>query len=654
MLTHEINLPPEQAAIRARCFHPTGTFEEFPEHEIYQSIAERFEKTVAKYPNRLALKIEDRTVTYGDLNRSANRIAHAILSARGPGNEPIALLFERGIDIVAALLAALKAGKFYAALDRSLPTERLTHLLKDSQATLVVTNTPGHEIIHQLGLDSRQLLNIDELDDSLSNANPGLLLSPATLAYLIYTSGSTGKPKGVEQNHLNLLVEIMAYTNNFHISPEDRLTLLAQYGSGQWLKNAFAALLNGAALFPFDVKSEGVDRLVQHLINEEISLYHSSVTLFRHLVGTLSGNEAFPALRLIRLASQQVLKEDLESYKRHFSRDCILVNALSSSETGTFRWYFMNKETLLSDDSVPVGYALENKTVVLLDEDANEVGFDRVGRIAVKSRYLSPGYWRNPELTKRRFSADASSGEERLYHTGDLGRFLPDGCLVYVGRADFRVKIRGYSVEIAEVENALAAHDEIREAAIAPWEHEPGEQYLAAYVVPSSQPAPAIHDLIRFLRRKLPDYMIPSAFVFLKSLPLNNGKLDRRALPRPENKRPEMKQPCVPPRNKTEAILVEIWEKVLDVRTIGIRDDFFDLGGHSLAATRVVSEIIKTFMLEIPLRSLFERSTIEKMAAVIDAHQAQKLGARDLDRLLAELESLSDEEAQRLLATQSQ
>ncbi|MBI4524348.1 MAG: AMP-binding protein [Deltaproteobacteria bacterium] len=373
-------LPQEQRSIRSKCFHPSNTFIEFKKEDIEQSIPDRFEKMVRLYPHRLAVKATNRSLTYEALNQIANRIGRAILAKGGHGNEPIALLFEQGIDVIAAIFGALKAGKFYVALDPSFPPERLTYMLQDSQAGLIVTNNHNVGFAKKLRQDSRRLLNIDELDESLSAANLGLHISQDEISHLVYTSGSTGEPKGVVQNHLNILQEIMSYSNSFHICAQDRMTVLASGSSGQGIKNAFCALLNGAGLFPLDIKSEGVARLAGCLTQEEITVCHLSVILFRYFLRTLTGEEKFPRLRIIRLASEQVLKEDVKGYRRYFSPHCVLVNALSCTEAGTFRWHFMNKETPVTESGVPVGYAVEDKKVLLLDDKGQEVGFNRSWR----------------------------------------------------------------------------------------------------------------------------------------------------------------------------------------------------------------------------------------------------------------------------------
>jgi hypothetical protein len=287
--------------------------------------------------------------------------------------------------------------------------------------------------------------------------------------------------------------------------------------------------------------------------------------------------------------------------------------------------------------------------LLLLDENGHEVGPDEVGEIAVKSRYLSNGYWRKPELTHAKFSPDPDGGDERIYFTGDLGRRLPDGFLLHLGRKDSMVKVRGYRVELGEIEQTLLTHPQLKEAGVAAWTREPEDTYLAAYIVPRESSRPTVDELRGFLRQKLPDYMIPSAFTFLDCLPSTNGKLDRKALPKPDDKRPPLTQAYVPARDEVEKDLVRIWENVLDVHPIGIHDNFFDLGGNSLSAARVLSRVIKQLQLEITLEPFLKSPTVAEMAVVIEEHQAKTLGEKDLASALDRLDSLSEEEAQRLL-----
>jgi acyl carrier protein len=366
-------------------------------------------------------------------------------------------------------------------------------------------------------------------------------------------------------------------------------------------------------------------------------------------VDGLSEDQRFPSLRLIQLSGAPIAESDFDQYKKHFPPSTSLAVHLGSTEVPCIASAIVNHDFKFPKKGTPTGYVRRQKKVLLLDDDGVEVKSGGVGEIAVQSRYLAKEYWRNPELTKIKFLPAPDCPGERIYLTGDLGQFEADGLLVHLGRKDFMVKIRGYRVELGEIERSLIEHPEVQEAAVVAWQGENAEPFLAAYVVPCNRDALAVDEIIAFLKNHLPDYMIPFRFSFLESLPLSNGKLNKRALPHPEGIRPRMSQAYEPPKSELEHALAAIWSEVLGIDKVGIRDNFFDLGGHSLAAGRVVSRVIKDFRLEIPLQSLFQSPTIEDMAAVIAVHQGKTLDEQTLTRLLEDLGTLSDEEAERLI-----
>jgi len=643
------DLPPGQRAIRDRCFHPTGKFIEFKKEEIEQSIPDRFEQMAGLYPDRLAVKTKNHAFTYDELNKAANRVACAILSRRGKRDEPIVLLLEKGAEQIAAILGVLKSGNICVSVEPSIPRSRIVSILQDSQPGLLVTDNENVSLASELVWDGRLVINIDEKDGSLAADNPYLSTSPDALAFIVYTSGSTGDPKGITRNHRNMLHNTMTHTNTLHICKDDRWTALRSFSTGGALNDIFNVLLNGAASYPFDIKKEGLVPLTAWLIQEEVTIYSSVATVYRHFVSTLSG-ERFRKLRLINLGGEAIHKSDVELYTKHFDQACLFVSRMGSSETGTVSYYFVDKKTPVRGNLVPVGYPAEDMEILLLD-DGRDVGFNHVGEIAIKSRYLSTGYCRRPDLTRARFLPDPKGGDHRICLTGDLGRMLEDGCLEYLGRKDFRVKVRGYWIEIAEIEMVLLDHAAAKEAVVVAREDRPGDKRLVAYIVPTGQPAPTVNELRGFLKQKLPEYMIPSAFVMLDALPLTpTGKVDRRALPIPSSSRPKLDTLFVAPGNSVEEELAEIWAEVVGVDQVGIHDNFFDLGGHSLAATRVISRVINSFKVELPIEFLFESPTVAKMAQIVVQNQAKKVGPEDLARMLTELETLSDEEARERLA----
>jgi amino acid adenylation domain-containing protein len=612
---------------RAKCFHPNGTFIEFPEEEIEQSIPERFEKIARLFPDRTAVESRRHRFTYRDLNRAANRTAHAVLSACGEENRSVAVLMEHDAPVIGAILGALKAGKFYVPLDPSLPHARSQFILDDVEAASIITNTKHLSLAKSLMKSAGRVLNIDEIGDQPDGDRPARAC-PDDLCWVIYTSGSTGRPKGVMQTHRNVLHFMRNYTNGLHICAEDRLTLLYSFSVNGGAHDIFAALFNGAALCPYDLKAEGFADLEPWLVDARITIYHSVPTVFRQFAENLTGTEDFPDIRILRLGGEPVYKRDLNLFKKHFSNDCILVNRLGSSETGSLRLFFLDKETEVTGNLVPVGYAVPDNDILLVDDSGAQLAGDE-GEIAARTRYVSPGYWRRPDLTVASFCADPADEKGKIYRTGDLGRILPDGCLLHLGRKDFFVKIRGYRVELEEIEMTLLESPGIREAVVTALNNNSGDERLVAYIVPKTAPGSNAGEIRRFLKDKLPDYMIPTTFVFLKALPLTDTlKVDRKALPEPSGLRPEIAASYAAPRDSIEEALVKIWAEVLSLDEVGIHDNFFDLGGHSLAATRIISRVIKQFETGMRMHALFESPTVAKMAAVIAEHERRRRARR--------------------------
>jgi amino acid adenylation domain-containing protein len=594
----------------------------FQSEEVEQSIAQRFTEQVRRYPDRLAVKSREQRLTFRELNEQANRLANALLAWRGGAAEPIALLCGHNARLAASVLGILKARKFYVPLDSSYPLSRNQYILADSEASLLVTDGLNAPLAEQLAGGSRmagggrRVLNLDEIDTGFGAGDPAPTILPDDPAYLLYTSGSTGRPKGVLQNQRNVLHNIMKYTNSVCLSPEDRLTLLSSCSYGASVSDIFGALLNGASLFPFELRRDGLGRLAPWLVREQITVYHSVPTVFRHFTDGLAGEEQFPTLRLIKLGGETVSWRDVERYRKCFTRNCVLYVGLGATEMNIIRQQFIDRQTVVEGSVVPVGYGVPDTEVLLLGETGEPVDPGSVGEIAIKSRYLPPGYWRNPELSQAAFQTDPSG--ERIYRTGDLGRMMPDGCLVHLGRKDSQAKIRGHRVELTEVEMALLALEGIREAVVEPREDPSGELRLVAYLVPEGKPAPAISTLRCSLAQRLPEPMIPSAYLIMEALPLTpNGKVDRLALPLPDGARPDSGVPFVAARTPLEQQLTVIWERVLKVKPVGLKDSFFDLGGHSLLAARLIGEMERALGRELPPRVLVHAPTIGQLAELL-------------------------------------
>jgi amino acid adenylation domain-containing protein len=587
----------------------------FPQEFIEQSIAVCFAKTANLYPEQFAIKGATREYTYGALNKEANKLAHALLERRAGGQIGVIAAQERAI---ASVLGILKAGKTYVPLDPSYPQVKLAQILHDCEIETIVTDNSHLSLARSLSDRLKHIISMDVLEAGLSTADPEVSVGPDALAAILYTSGSTGQPKGVMQSHRNILHRVMLATKAFDLGPDDRVTLLSSLTYGASLLDLYSTLLNGAVVYPFNVPEEGLSRLAAWLAREKLTVYHSVPSVWRQLMGRFSGQEDLGSVRVIRLGGDTLTTSDVELYRKHFPSSCLLFNSLNCSEAGLVRLYRVAESTPAGERVIPVGYELDGKEILVLDENNREVPHNEVGEIVIRSEFLSPGYWNSPELTSAAFRPDPEMPGHRLYYSGDLGSLLPDGCLLYKGRKDSKIKIHGINVETTQLDAALSSHPAVREAISVADEDESGERYLVAYVVPHAGATLTTTELRRFLLDLLPAHMLAANFVFLNSLPLTpNGKVDRQALRRPTGIRPQSGQGFIAPRDKWEQDLAGICQSILGIDHIGVEDNLFDLGIDSLRAVRLVTQIEKEFDQHIPPAALVGSPTVAQLAGVL-------------------------------------
>ncbi len=454
------------------------------------------------YPDRIAVKMGDRAMTYDELNQAANRIAYAVLEKRGSMAEPIVLLFEHSSDVITAILGVLKAGKFYVSVDVSFPEQRINQILGDCRTGLILTNHRNADLARRLSGRGCEVINIDLLDSSETCDNPTIHPSPGSLASILYTSGSTGKPKGIAHSHRSQLHTVMVNTNGTRICYQDRLTLIHSVGFGSAQAHLFQSLLNGASLFSFDLKSDGIHRLAKWLNEESITVYHSPPAVFRQLAEAIAVEEPLSCLRLIRLSGAAVTRLDYDLYKKTFAPGALLQVVMNSTEANVICSFLADGSYAFPDRGSPGGYAVTGKAIRLLDEDGCEVALGEAGEIAVRSAYLPVGSWDDRDLMAIQIDADPMSGIERTVLTGDMGRILPDGLMIHLGRKDSMVKIRGYRVDLSEIERVLQGHPNIKDTAVVAWDSEPGEKPIVGYVVPRNQPFPPVDELNAYLRAR--------------------------------------------------------------------------------------------------------------------------------------------------------
>lgn len=585
----------------------------FVAEDVEQSIPQRFEEQVMKHPGRVGMKTRRRELTYWELELEANRVARAIVERRGRAQEPVAYLVSDDAKMVITILGILKAGKIYVPLNPEHPTAWSRRVIEDAQAVLLVaeSETVGAAREITTGID---LLDMDTIESSGEQRSANVERSPESLAMILYTGGSTGQPKGVMQNHLNQLHNTMHHTNSLRITADDRLCLVSARTSQQAMTGIYSALLNGAGLYPFQIKEEGLERLAEWIEKEEITIYHSSASLFRQFAKFLGESRKLEKVRVVKIGSEAASVADFELWKKHFSRNCVFVNALSSTETGTIRQFVADQDSVVNSMMLPAGYSVPDKEILLLGETGEAVKPGEVGEIAVRSKYLFLGYWRKPEETKHAIVEEADKDGQRICRTGDLGYLLPDGCLMHKGRKDLRVKIRGNRVELAEVELALMENAGVRQAAVTVEEREGAEPRLVAYIVVEEEPKKKEEFLRSELRRKLANHMVPLVYVYLKELPMTpQGKVDRRRLPAPKSDAEVWL-----PRNLLECQVAEIWKEVLGVAEVAAQQDFFEAGGDSLLAIRLLDELEQTFGKKLTPEILATGKTVETLAKVIE------------------------------------
>ncbi len=592
---------------------PKNPFVPFTLEEVEQSIPARFAKVAAHAAQHVAVRTRAHSWTYAELERRATLIAHHVREQQREEGGRVALLLDHDAPMIAAILGVLQAGRTYVPLDPNHPKDRQALIAADAGATLLLSDARNAARAAELGSGTTRWLNLDSLDWKKPADGRLPEVSPQATAYLLYTSGSTGAPKGVTQLHRNVLQHIRNYTNSLHLCRDDRMTLLASYGFDAAVMGIFGALLNGATLCPYNVGAENLDEMGRWLVEQEITIYHSTPTLYRHLTGTLRSGQKFPRLRLVVLGGEKVVPQDVEQFQKWFGPECQFINGYGPTECTIGLQYFADARTAVGTGAVPIGYPMADAQISLINR-AGDPG-QAFGEIVIQSAALAAGYWGRPDLTAAAFGESTNEAGLRSYRTGDLGRLLADGMIESMGRRDSQVKIRGFRIELGEIESVLRNLPAVEDCVVVTTGAAEGDQSMVAYVVTTRGATPDAEGLRGSLKSRLPEYMIPAQFVFLQALPLTpNGKIDRRALPAPAPVNPGAKAAFVAPRTDVERKLARIWESVLGITPVGVRDDFFAVGGHSLLGVRVLAQAEKEFGRRLPLSAIFDARTIEELA----------------------------------------
>ncbi len=580
-----------------------------------------FEAQVEKTPEAIAVVFEDQQMTYQELNISANQLAHH-LQALGIGPDMlVGICVDRSLEMVIGLLGILKAGGAYVPIDPSYPQERIAYMLEDSQVAVLLTQ---QKLVVSLPQHCAMLVLLDADWEQIAqqkSENPSSGVDPLQLAYTIYTSGSTGKPKGAMNTHQAICNRLLWMQQAYELTPEDRVLQKTPFSFDVSVWEFFWPLLTGARLIvarPEGHKDSAY--LVRLIVEQEITTLHFVPSMLQIFLEE-PRLEGCCSLRQV-MCSGEALPKELE--KRFWENlDAKLHNLYGPTEAAVDVTFFACDRDH-TNQIVPIGRPIANTQIYILDSHLQPVPIGVPGEIYIGGVGLARAYLNRPELTAEKFICNPfeNSTASRLYKTGDLARYKSDSNIEYLGRLDHQVKVRGFRIELSEIETVLKEHREVQEAVVIVQEERLGNKRLVAYVVPNQDSVPNENALRHFLAEQLPDYMVPSVFMMLHALPLSpNGKLDRKALPVPDKLRPDAQENFVAARNELELKLTTIWQEILDIQPIGIKDNFFALGGHSLLAMSMFMQIEQKLGKYLPLTTLLQAPTIEQLADII--HQKE-------------------------------
>ena len=619
----------------------------FRDAVLEDSVWARFVNVARRHGDHPAVLGDTSVWSSKQLVRKASAVGRALQKVDPESCEPVAMLLRHEMKMLPALLGAVKAGRPYVFLDSSLPPERLRFLIKDSGATLMVFDPKREALAVAIAGDSLGKLNLDEaLKEQVTDVEHSAS-KPETPLCINYTSGTTGTPSGVVRSHRALLANIRNMTNLAKISSVDRMSLCISPASGAAAMDIFGALLNGASLAPFDVRSQGVPLLAECMVRHKITIFHSVPTLFRGLIKVMENGLRLPEVRFVLLGGEAVFRSDLEAFQRHFSDDCIFQNVLGMTEgAGILCSYLANQHTRLAGECVPVGYPVPGKTVKIVDPEGQEMPIGEAGEITVESALLSAGYLGQQTRTSERYLDMGRRGMKRLL-TRDLGRIRPeDGALEWLGRMDAQLKVGGLRVSPAEVESVLLLDPAVREAVVTlagrGKSAEQGRQtQLLAWIVPTEGMTVNAETLRHLLRSHLPPEAIPARFISLTQFPvLANGKVDRRALnlDHPAADVHVARALEIAPRHPMEQVVAESWERVLGRKVDSVYAHFFEMGGDSLAAVNLLASLSSHFGFELPGHALLHYPSIAELAERIPVWRTKLSSNRAFAESLTPLE----------------
>ncbi len=586
-----------------------NTSRDYPRQQCLHNL---FERTAKRAPNRVAVECAGQSLTYGELNAKANRLANHLRKSGVQTESCVGICLERSLDLMVGLLAILKAGAAYVPMDPSFPPERLAWMMEDAGIFLLVTNTRLLKVFSRPGLKAVCLdAEWEAIEQGVSD-DPGVFLPPSSLAYIIYTSGSTGKPKGVMIEHRSVVNFLLSMQKEPGFDENDVLVAVTTISFDIAALEVFLPLISGGRLVVAS-KNEVVDgtALLGRIASSGATVLQATPATWKLMLE--AGWERTPGLKM--LCGGESLPRELAN--RMLQHGAELWNVYGPTETTI--WSSVDR-VQPGSDPVLIGRPIANTQLYIVDKQMEPVPRGVVGELLIAGDGLSRGYRNRPDLTAERFVETLFLDPgNRVYRTGDLARFRPDGRVEMLGRLDHQVKLRGYRIELGEIEKVLSQHQAIKDAVVVTQEDQDGDKRLVAYYTPVAGGRVKSGELGKFLQRTLPDYMIPGCFVEMEAFPLTpNGKIDRKGFPKPKSIALEAGSPFVEPEGQLELQLADIWKKALRKQDIGAMDNFFDLGGHSLLAAQVFAQMERQIGVKLPLALLFQAPTIRQLAARVE------------------------------------
>jgi len=583
---------------------------DYPEESC---IHELFDAQARRSPDKAAVIFKGDRLTCRELNLRANQLAHYLKKLGVGPDKAVGICVERSLEMVTGMLGILKAGGAYLPIDPTYPKERLAFMLRDSQIPVLLTQS---RLVGELPEIQARVICLDqdwEVIAQESDETPNSGVRADNPAYLIYTSGSTGTPKGVLGLHRGAVNRFHWMWQTYPFKAHEICCQKTSLSFVDCVWEIFGPLLQGipTVIIP-DEAVKDPQLLVRNLASESVTRIVLVPSLLRIILDAFDDLQSRLGHLNTWITSGEMISEELAKRFKESMPEATLLNLYGSSEVSAdCTWYDTRGAELRHN--IPIGRPIANTQIYLLDSNLQPVPVGVPAELHVGGAGLAIGYYNRLELTKEMFIPNPFVSGERLYKTGDLARYLPDGTIEFLGRIDHQVKIRGFRIEPGEIESVLTDHAAVGQSVVALRQDDRGENCLVAYIVPKNQDSPSISELVNYLRQKLPEYMVPSAFVTLNSLPLTtSGKVDRRALPAPEQKRPDLDQAYAAPRSELEQYLSKLWCDILHLDRVGIHDKFFELGGNSIQAARCVHKLQKELGTRIPIISVFEAPTVNE------------------------------------------